>query len=97
MDPLSALQSWYLAQCDGDWEHQYGVEIGTFDNPGWGLKIDLCGTDAEGRTFDRVKIERTENDWISCWVEKNEFHAVSGPQNLEEGIGIFLRWFENSN
>jgi hypothetical protein len=97
MNPLSVLQSWNLSQCDGDWEHQYGVKIETLDNPGWSLKIDLCGTDAKDRTFDRTRIERTEDDRISCWVEKNEFNAAMGPQNLAEGIETFLRWFENSN
>jgi hypothetical protein len=97
MNPLSDLQSWYLSRCDGDWEHQYGVKIETLDNPGWSLKVDLCGTDAEDQTFGRTKIERTEDDWISCWVEKNEFNAAMGPQNLAEGIEIFLRWVGNSN
>jgi hypothetical protein len=97
MDPLSLLQNWYSTQCDGDWEHQYGVSLDTLDNPGWRLKIDLCGTAAKDRTLDRIKIERTQNDWIFYWVEKSEFHAVMGPQNLVEGIRTFLTWFENTN
>ena len=39
---LPALQDWYNARCDGDREHRYG--IGTTDNPGWRLSIDLEGT-----------------------------------------------------
>jgi hypothetical protein len=97
MESLSLLERWYSAQCDGDWEHQYGVHIGTLDNPGWTLRIDLCGTDAEGRTLDRVKIERTENDWIYYWVEKNQFQARMGPQNLTEGIEAFVGWLEISS
>jgi hypothetical protein len=97
MDLLSLLQSWYLAQCDGDWEHQYGVSLTTLDNPGWRLKIDLWGTDLEDRTLDRITIERTEKNWISYWVEKNEFQAAMGPQNLVEAIGVFLRWCKASN
>jgi Immunity protein 53 len=38
--PFDRLQVWYLAQCDGDWEHRHGVTIGTLDNPGWSLRID---------------------------------------------------------
>jgi hypothetical protein len=59
MQSLSRLEKWYSAQCDGDWEHQYGVQLKTLDNPGWTFEVDLCGTDAAGRTLDRVKIERT--------------------------------------
>lgn len=29
------LQKWYKSQCDGDWEHEYGIKIETVDNPGW--------------------------------------------------------------
>ena len=36
-DALYLLQRWYVAQCDGEWEHAYGVEIGTLDNPGWSI------------------------------------------------------------
>ena len=97
MNPLADLQLWYLAQCNGDWEHQYGVHIETLDNPGWLLKIALSGTDAESRQLDRVKIERTDNDWIHYWVENNEFRAALGPQNLAEGIRTFLEWFADSN
>ncbi|MFE2849501.1 Imm53 family immunity protein, partial [Streptomyces scopuliridis] len=32
---LDWLQNWYTQQCDGDWEHEWGVKIATLDNPGW--------------------------------------------------------------
>ncbi|MBJ7330653.1 MAG: hypothetical protein JHC95_12210 [Solirubrobacteraceae bacterium] len=44
-DPLRHLEAWYLAQCDGDWEHEFGVSIETLDNPCWRMRIDLCGAD----------------------------------------------------
>jgi hypothetical protein len=31
---LPKLQTWYTEECNGDWEHQFGVDIGTLDNPG---------------------------------------------------------------
>jgi Immunity protein 53 len=97
MGTLSLLEKWYSDRCNGVWEHQSGVSIGTLDNPGWTLEIELCGTDAEDRTLERVKIERTRNDWLHYWVEKNKFHARMGPKNLTECIEIFCGWFENSN
>ena len=93
---MALLENWYSARCNGDWEHQYGVTIGTLDNPGWSLEIDLRGTPAESRTLDRVKIERTEHDWVHYWVEKKQFRAYAGPRNLTEAIEIFCRWFEDS-
>ena len=46
---ISLLENWYVARCNGDWEHQWGVTIGTLDNPGWTLVIDLNQTKAENR------------------------------------------------
>ncbi|MEU4549059.1 Imm53 family immunity protein [Nonomuraea dietziae] len=46
--PLTSLQSWYASCCDDDWEHSYGVTIGTLDNPGWCMKIDLVDTSLAG-------------------------------------------------
>ena len=37
---LDWLMNWYSAQCDEDWEHQYGVKLETLDNPGWSLIIE---------------------------------------------------------
>jgi hypothetical protein len=39
---LQWLQEWYLEQCDREWEHEYGIKIGTLDNPGWTITIDLA-------------------------------------------------------
>jgi hypothetical protein len=92
---LSLLEKWYRQRCNGDWEHQGRVKIDTLDNPDWTITISLDETKAEGRTIQRVKIERTEDDWIHYWVEKKAFHARCGPLNLSETISIFVDWFES--
>jgi hypothetical protein len=33
-DALDFLHRWYAAQCDGDWEHEFGIRLTTPDNPG---------------------------------------------------------------
>ncbi len=94
-DELVWLQNWYLNNCDGLWEHLFGVKIDTLDNPGWKLSISSRGTDLEGQSFKRMKVDRTENDWVRCWVEAEKFEARSGPLNLGEAICIFRGWVEN--
>jgi Immunity protein 53 len=89
-DALFLLQRWYLEQCDGRWEHDYGVKIDTLDNPGWTMDIDLAGTDAPKSSRPRVTTERTEHDWIHWWVEDETFHAACGPANLAEAVIAFL-------
>lgn len=37
---ITQLQNWYKSQCDGIWEHEYGLDISTLDNPGWRVHIN---------------------------------------------------------
>ena len=53
---LDFLQQWYAEQCNGDWEHEFGIKIETLDNPGWSLEIDLAKTIYEGRKLSKSKI-----------------------------------------
>jgi hypothetical protein len=92
------LQNWYEAQCDGDWEHQYGVEIGTLDNPGWTVKIDLTGTSLEDASFTTVdEAHRSEYDWMYCDVSDGCFQGAGGTHNLLEILGLFRSWAEGAS
>lgn len=95
MDTLEWLQKWYLSQCDGDWEHSYGVHIETLDNPGWRISVDLQDTDLEGEPFDAVKIDRTEHDWLRCWINESTFEGACGPENLHEALNVFRQWVDS--
>src|SRR5690242_17681121 len=87
------LQAWYLDQCDGEWEHTNGVQITTLDDPGWGLEIDLVGTELENKPFEKLRVRRTEIDnWYMCGVERGKFKSYCGPMNLTEVIVEFLNW-----
>ena len=91
---IEFLESWYRSHCDGDWEHEFGLELGTLDNPGWRLEIDLIETELEGRTFDRRSTRRSEDDWLDVWSDGSKFHAAAGPSNLAEAIVTFRRFVE---
>lgn len=92
VQPVTWLMEWYQAQCDGDWEHQHGVRIGTLDNPGWSLDVDLVETSEEGRTVPQELVERSEHDWVFVEVKDNVFRARGGPGNLDEMIEEFRRF-----
>ncbi|WP_349264149.1 immunity 53 family protein [Longimicrobium sp.] len=89
---LKALEEWYAAQVNGDWEHTFGVEISTLDNPGWSVAIDLRSTELENQPMIKVRIERTETDWFECRVESNVFRGFGGTCNLRDIVSVFLRW-----
>jgi hypothetical protein len=92
MTNLARLQTWYLSQCDGDWEHSYGIAIATLDNPGWSVDIALEDTSLEERRFEPMRIERSEGDWLFVSRSPEKFKIRCGPNNLEEGLGIFCDW-----
>nr|WP_281944464.1 immunity 53 family protein [Paenibacillus tyrfis] len=89
------LQQWYSEQCDGDWEHGFGIKIDTIDNPGWYLQVDLTDTPLLTKGFKDLKIERNEDDWLSCKVKNDTFIGVGGPLNLNEILRIFREWAMN--
>lgn len=94
MNLLVWLQNWYKNQCDGDWEHQYGVTIDTIDNPGWSVVIDLEGTELINKKFDNIQYDFGASNWIICQVVKNRFEGAGDPNRLEEIITYFKNWVE---
>jgi hypothetical protein len=100
MNDLAWLSDWYLSQCDGDWEHQNGVEIRTIDNPGWSLKIDLSETSLKDVPFIPIAVGDMESNddplvrWYICRVREGRFEAFGGPLDLELILRIFRDWVE---
>jgi hypothetical protein len=90
---LSELQQWYTSNCDGDWEHQYGIEIGTLDNPGWRLEVDLTETVLATCSFPGVEVTNNPTDWYRCGVESRVFKGLGGPENLPDMIRVFVEWW----
>lgn len=92
---LHWLMEWYASQCDGDWEHQHGVTIDTLDNPGWSLKVDLRGTEAEGRKLERERDQAADEDvWSHISSDGETFLAYCGPRELGRVIARFRDWVE---
>jgi hypothetical protein len=97
MSVLTELQVWYEAQCDGDWEHQFGIIIETLDNPGWSVTIDLVDTELEGKVFQEVMDLGPERDWIHCRVEGAQFRGAGGPHMLTHILQIFVDWAKSGS
>jgi Immunity protein 53 len=91
---LEWIQGWYVAQCDGQWEHEYGITIGTLDNPGWTLRVDLVGTSLEGTRAFREATEGGEGDWFQAEADGQTFAAAGGSRNLTDLVAAFARFVE---
>lgn len=98
---LEELQRWYRSNCDGDWEHSYGISIRTSDNPGWIVEIDLAGTDLENRVFESLRKSVSDDDYLFCSVETKDdelfFRGSGDATKLEALLLIFLRWAGQAN
>jgi len=93
-DLLKWLENWYAEKCNGDWEHLEGIRIGTLDNPGWYVKINLEELDLPNSPLDDVDREIDSDDWVVCRVRDNAFEGFGGLYNLETILGIFRAWWE---
>jgi hypothetical protein len=89
---LTELQRWYDAQCNGDWEHTYGVRIETLDNPGSIVDIDLAETELAARPFSAIRRLEPARNWLDCEVVESKFRGRGGPTMLAAILQIFLDW-----
>ncbi|HVS54527.1 MAG TPA: immunity 53 family protein [Opitutaceae bacterium] len=87
---LERLQAWYAAQCNGTWEHEFGIKIGTIDNPGWYVEISLRETNCENTKWDPLKIDNGTENWISCFKKDGEFIGAGDTSKLAAIISYFL-------
>ncbi|MGH6644626.1 immunity 53 family protein [Hypericibacter sp.] len=93
-DNLDWLQSWYATQCNGVWEHSWGIKIGNIDNPGWTIDIDIRDTKLEGERLSAIDINRSEGDWYHVACNGQKFHGVGGAKNLGDILQVFKEFVE---
>ncbi|WP_040195471.1 immunity 53 family protein [Candidatus Soleaferrea massiliensis] len=97
MNRIKWLEKWYQRNCNGEWEHFYGIEIGTLDNPGWYVKIDLAETKHGDLQMNEINIDRGENDWMRCSVENGIFQGYGDCTKLDDIIQTFMNWADPIN
>ena len=85
-----ALQDWDAAQGDGEWETRYGVMLATTETSGWELRVDLAGTELEGRELVRIRAVETPDDWFEAWCDGYTFRAAGGAESLEQILAAFF-------
>lgn len=90
-DLITRLQDWYISNCDGDWEHDYGIQLQTLDNPGWLVRIDLTGTEKEDLIINKeYQNEAIEDDWYYIVTKGKTLELACGPSNLAFVLKFFL-------
>lgn len=89
------LLTWYRDHCNGDWEHEANIHIGTIDNPGWSITINLEDTELQSKHFETYEFENSNEDWLICFIKNNKFEGRCGVLNLPKILQIFRGWAEN--
>jgi hypothetical protein len=87
------IQQWYISQCDGDWEYEFGVKIQTLDNPGWNIKIDIVNLEFNKNIAWKI-IENSNNDWFGYKIHDNYFEASGDYHKLEFILQLFKDFIE---
>lgn len=82
MEIIRWIENWYKQQCDGEWEHDYGVHIYTVDNPGWLINISVMYTTLEDVELDVDNTEKSEDDWFQYRIKDGEYFAAGDPNKL---------------
>jgi len=88
---LEWLEEWYESQCNGNWEHMFGIKIETLDNPGWDISIDLEDTDVNSAPKEWTLIENYEERWLGFRIKDNKFEGSCDPKNLGTLISVFKK------
>jgi len=93
-DILKWLERWYTDNCNGNWEHSYGITIETLDNPGWDIKIDLKDTVLEKEKIEYEFNKKNENDWYGIKIEDSVFSAFGDPNKLSFLLELFKKFVD---
>lgn len=96
MTTLEWLINWYQEQCDGDWEHSFGISIDTLDNPGWVIKIDISDTNLNGIKLEEKVFKVNDADWYSFESNGEKFEGYGDISKLEILINKFKEFTETS-
>jgi hypothetical protein len=63
---------------------------------GWGLTIELAGTDAADHQPRTLVLDSTDGDWLSCAMTPDRFEGSGDAGRLEQIIGVFRHWVDTN-
>lgn len=86
---INWIQNWFNNQCNGDWEHDYGIKIESLDNPGWNVEINFNYTDLNIDNINWKLYENSETNWIGFSVTDSVFKGSGDSLKLNSILKIF--------
>lgn len=86
---LSKVVQWFRLQCDGDWEHQNGLSIESF-NGGWRVVIDVAETELEEAECSSCQVSGSDEKRLEASIANQRFTAQCGLDSLVEVLALFV-------
>ena len=83
--------SWFFDYCK-KLSSDPSCEIRTIDNPGFFVSVNLKKCELINKQFTPTTIERSEHDWVHCFIRNEKFEGYCGPINLLELLLLFKNW-----
>lgn len=93
---LDWVQDWFTNQCDGMWEHGYGVRVNMISEPGWHVRIELRNTPWAEKKTELVREKLPTGEIVYYEVKNGYFEAKGGISTLEILLNIFKKWIEKN-
>lgn len=82
------LEDWFLFNCDGDWEHSYGINIYVTDDYNWHVQMDLCNMVFSLKGLPLKVIKNTSNNILNYIIDDEDFVGNASPTNLVKLLKI---------
>lgn len=90
---LAWFCEWFERQCDGGWEQAHGTSVGTIDNPGWRLRVDVRDESESAVLVARgpSEVDDGRGRWFRAWFDNDaqQFNAAGSPEMLAEMFATF--------
>jgi hypothetical protein len=90
--------AWYKSHCDGDWEHSFGIDIKSMDNPGFWITIDLAETECSEMSlevtdngFEQQYSDSPPSIWYKYWIEESKFICYCSTDAFEVVFDDFMK------
>ena len=90
------LNRWHARKQKQDHVDQT-FQIETTPEGGWQVNVPLDQASLSQKPFSPVRRQRTQQDFVNCWVEGQDFKATAGARNLSEAIRVLRTWSETKS
>ena len=92
---LDWVQRWFISNCNGDWEHGYGINMEYTKETGWYVYFNVNHTSMYDCKFDK-KDKKGKKKWLTFEVNENSFIGRGDSSKLEEILQTFHDWVEEN-